>query len=404
MRRVVVLILLLTALVFTCCMTEKENAKVALLLDEAKKKFAPDKRTVVFNVHGSLNGNQLTLTGELQNSNLKQQLFDFLKEKEQYAIVDSVVALPDPSLGDGVFGVVSVSVANIRTKPGHAEELATQASLGTPLKLLKQQDGWYYVQTPDEYLGWTDDMIAVFNKEEYGNWSRQRKVIVTSTYAHSYLSMAKESEVVSDIVAGNILKLIGMDEKFFEVEYPKGKKAFVSRNDAEPLNQWLANAKDASETIIKTAKCFMGVPYLWGGTSSKAMDCSGFTKTVFFLNGVLLPRDASQQVLVGEPVSVADNFQHLRKGDLVFFGKKATAERKERVTHVGIYIANCKFIHESGDVRINSFNPKDPDYSEYRTNMLLRATRVIGVGEDKGIRRLVSFPYYAGVEQFPAMK
>jgi cell wall-associated NlpC family hydrolase len=124
------------------------------------------------------------------------------------------------------------------------------------------------------------------------------------------------------------------------------------------------------------------------------MDCSGFTKTVFFLNGVLLPRDASQQALVGEPVQLLEDRTGLKTGDLVFFGRRATAERGERVTHVGIYLDDDKFIHEGGDVRINSFNPKDENYSEFRASTLLSARRVIGVGEERGVRRLASIPYY----------
>ena len=56
----------------------------------------------------------------------------------------------------------------------------------------------------------------------------------------------------------------------------------------------------ASDAIIHTAHMMMGIPYVWGGTSIKGLDCSGFTKIVFQLNGVQLPRDASQQVNVGE--------------------------------------------------------------------------------------------------------
>ncbi len=380
------------------CMNEKENPRVTELLSEAKKKFAPDKRTVVFDVKGTLSGNQLTLRGEIHNADLKSRLLDFIKEKEKYSIVDSLSVLPQPALGEKRFGVVSVSVANIRTKPGHDNELATQALLGTPLKILKREQGWLYVQTPDEYLGWTDDKIILFNQSEYENWLNQPKIIVTTTYSHSYASTVDKNEVVSDIVAGNIFKLEGEQGKYYHVEYPNGKSAFVLKDDSRPLEEWLRNAKDTPETIIATAKRFMGVPYLWGGTSTKAMDCSGFTKIVYFLNGVMLPRDASQQALVGEPVSIADNYQHLKKGDLVFFGRKATPERNEKVTHVGIYLDNKKFIHEGGDVRINSFNPADENYSEHRTTSLLRAARVIGVGEDRGIRRLASIPYYKSNE------
>ncbi len=389
--------LFLTTLVFISCSMQKENPRVAALLAEAKKKFAPDKRTAVFNVRGSLNGNALTLAGEVHDEMMKQELMQFIKDKENYTLVDILIALPHPSLGGKVFGVVSTSVANMRVKPGHAEEMATQVLLGTPLKILKRDDDWYYVQSPDQYIGWTDDMVTHMTKDEYEQWSRRPKIIVTTTYAHSYRTKEKE-ETLTDIVAGNILAFKNDDGKYFEVEYPNGKQGFVAKEDARLLSEWLTNAKDSPESIMTTAKRFMGVPYLWGGTSAKAMDCSGFTKTVFFLNGVVLPRDASQQALVGEPVSITDGYRQLKKGDLVFFGRKASAERGERVTHVGIYLSNYKFIHEGGDVRVNSFNPSDADYSEYRTSMLLSAKRIIGVGEEHGVKRLASLPYYRSSE------
>jgi len=370
------------------------DARIAALLTEARKALAPDKRTAVFNIEGSVKRSSVLLKGELQSESLKEKLLTFIRQRENLTIEDSIIVLPHPSLGGKTFGMVSVSVANIRTKPGHAEELATQAILGTPLRILKREEGWYYVQTPDEYLGWTDDVIAIFTKDEFEHWTRHPKVIITATYAHVLSSTAKGSDIVSDVVAGNILKLEKEEGKFFAVEYPNGKRGFVAKEYAELYETWRGNADPFPERIISTAKRFMGVPYLWGGTSAKAMDCSGFTKTVFFLNGVQLPRDASQQALVGVPVELTEDFKHVKMGDLVFFGRKATAERPERVTHVGIYIDNYKFIHEGGDVRINSFSPNDPDYSEYRTRTLLGVRRVIGVGEEHGVRRINAIPYY----------
>ncbi|MEK9139189.1 MAG: C40 family peptidase, partial [Bacteroidota bacterium] len=173
---------------------------------------------------------------------------------------------------------------------------------------------------------------------------------------------------------------------------------FLPKEVAQPYEAWVAKAKDTPETVLATAKRFFGVPYLWGGTSPKGMDCSGFTKTVYFLNGVLLPRDANQQWEIGDVVDVQNGLENLRMGDLLFFGFKPTAEKKERITHVGIYLGNKKFIHESGDVHVNSFEQSDPDFNEFRFNTFLYAKRIIGAGSHTGVRRLVEQPYYRGNE------
>ena len=137
----------------------------------------------------------------------------------------------------------------------------------------------------------------------------------------------------------------------------------------------------------------MGVPYLWGGTSGKLMDCSGFTRTVFLLNGIYLPRDASQQVNVGNLVDTKDGFSNLKPGDLLFFGRKATPTSKERITHVGIYIGNEEFIHESGMVQINSFDKSKKNYSHFRYTQFVKAKRIINSAGKNGVHLLKNVQY-----------
>ena len=90
--------------------------------------------------------------------------------------------------------------------------------------------------------------------------------------------------------------------------------------------------------ITRTAERFLGVPYKWGGESSKeGFDCSGLTMTVYRLNGLKLPRNSRQQYKAGRSVSKKE----LKPGDLVFFATKGG----RRVNHVGIYLGNNRFIH-----------------------------------------------------------
>ncbi len=92
------------------------------------------------------------------------------------------------------------------------------------------------------------------------------------------------------------------------------------------------------DALVKTARDFIGVPYLWGGASSETgFDCSGLTMTVYQLNGLNLPRHSSGQYEAGSPVARSE----LQKGDLVFFALSG----KRKVSHVGIYIGDGKFIH-----------------------------------------------------------
>jgi cell wall-associated NlpC family hydrolase len=322
----------------------------------------------------------------------------FIGSKSNYKIIDSLTVLPQPSLGERVHGVVSISVANLRTKPSHAAEMATQVLMGTPLRVLKKQAGWYYVQTPEDYLGWTEDKIVLVSKDDYDQWVQRPKIIVTAIYGFTYGSKEKGSPVVSDVVIGSLLGLKKESRSHYEVLYPDGRTAFLAKGNGEPLSAWIGRTKDTPENILATAKRFFGIPYLWGGTSAKGFDCSGFTKTVFYLNGVLLPRDANQQATVGEPVDTSSGLENLRPGDLLFFGSKATKDKPERITHCAISLGGKRFIHESGDVRINSLDPADPDYSEFRSETFVRAKRVIGVGENAGVRRLSQISYYRGYE------
>jgi cell wall-associated NlpC family hydrolase len=104
------------------------------------------------------------------------------------------------------------------------------------------------------------------------------------------------------------------------------------------------------EQLIKTARDFIGVPYLWGGTTPEnGFDCSGLVMAVYQLNGLELPRTSRDQFDAGTPIEKED----LMKGDLVFFANG----NNQPISHVGIYIGNNSFIHAPGrgkKIRIDS--------------------------------------------------
>jgi cell wall-associated NlpC family hydrolase len=281
----------------------------------------------------------------------------------------------------------------MRTSGEYSAEMATQALLGMPVKIL-QNGSWLRVRTPEGYISYTySGNIKRMNKQQFNEWIASPKIIFTQNYGFAYAEPDSE-EAVSDLVAGNMLKLEDETEKYYKVSYPDGRIAYIDKNQSKKLDEWYSSINLTADNIVSYGKRFMGVPYLWGGTSSKAMDCSGFVKTVFFMHGIILQRDASQQYYTGQPIEPNNDFSNLQLGDLMFFGTKAQNGKKERIGHVAIYTGNKQFIHEATQVKINSLDPSAPNYDRYNTLRFVRASRIIGNIDTKGITTIKNNEFY----------
>jgi cell wall-associated NlpC family hydrolase len=202
-----------------------------------------------------------------------------------------------------------------------------------------------------------------------------------------------DSQTICDLVGGDLLRLNGITTnndkalrkalkgKWANVMLPSGKTGYVPSKQLKIHNGFQSIAigegsaesisTETTEAIIAQAMKLVGVPYLWGGMSAKGVDCSGLVRISHIMNGILLPRNASQQVKCGERVEL----NNLQRGDLVFFGTPATDEKPMRITHVGIYLGENKIIHSSHRVRINSLIPGEEDYYE-NAHRLVAAIRL----------------------------
>lgn len=292
------------------------------------------------------------------------------------------------------YGITCQSVINLRSSPGFATEMGTQALMGTPVHILETVHGWSNVITPEGYTAWTtEESVQKMSAGEYKAWNAASKVIVTSYFSVLRSLPSETSEVVSDVVWGDVVGYTGKRGKYFSVVLPDGRTAYLLKASSMPFDEWLPKHQPTAANIIATAKHFIGFPYLWGGTSIKGMDCSGFSKTCFFLNGVILPRDASQQALTGENVDISKDLNLLQPADLLFFG--SIKEGIEHVTHVAIYTGNGEFIHSSGRVRTGSLLPGSVHYDAYNASRLLRSQRLLTrIDQDTSIVSIKKHPFY----------
>ncbi|WP_144281780.1 C40 family peptidase [Chryseobacterium echinoideorum] len=212
-------------------------------------------------------------------------------------------------------GICIVTVAPVRAENSDKSEIVTEILFGESADILEVNKNWTKIKMHyDGYEGWMDTKQIKPVSDEY--LADRKTTIITEDFA--------------SIMTHDGKTLLSMGS---EVEYP----AVASRR-----------SHDVRESIALTAKEFLNIPYLWGGKSFFAVDCSGFTQLVYKIHNIKLPRDAYQQAEVGELLSFVEESQ---PGDLAFF------ENSEgKIIHVGIMLDNQKIIHASGKVRIDTLD------------------------------------------------
>ncbi len=370
--------ILLSVVVAGCSTTDTRIVRINQAIDSLKSEYAPDPRTAVFNVTATDSNRSVILRGETDNWEAKSALLSHVAKLVTARVIDSVAVLPESSLGESIFGIVDVSVGNVYHAPSYQSEMVCQLLLGHTVKVLRKHHGWLFVQSADKYLGWAQPGIIVrIDSSSLAQYRSEQKLIVTAISTTLRSEPSGNGATISDAVMADILLPIGKVGPSFKVQFPDGRTGYVPTKDVEYQDVYLAQHKPTPEGIERVALKMVGFPYLWGGTSTKGVDCSGFTKTVFRMNDIRLPRDASQQVHVGQKVKPGPNFENLRKGDLLFFGTKAENGKPAKIVHVAIYLGGGYFIQSADRVEINGLVEGDTAFDQFELNRFVEARRIL---------------------------
>lgn len=310
--------------------------------------------------------------------------------------------------------VADLSTIYMRQQPDYESALETQELMGTVVEIVSEKGYWREIVSPQPYRAWaTEKGLVEMTAEELAAYEAAQKVMFTGLYGHVYASPSADSQTLCDLVGGDLMRLKSPDSslrkgrlkgRWTEVILPSGREGFVPSGQLKPHNGFISIAQgegsaesvdaETAEAIIAEAEKLLGSPYLWGGMSAKGVDCSGLVRISFLMNGILLPRNASQQINCGDriPMKIDRSFwdesvrksdrealkkemekriMNLERGDLVVFGTPAsTPEGKDRITHVGIYLGNGNIIHSSHMVRRNSLLPDNEEYYENSWRLL----------------------------------
>lgn len=167
--------------------------------------------------------------------------------------------------------------------------------------------------------------------------------VVVSTRADIKSYPVSQGQVLYTCPEKTYLALLGQSGDWYGVLMIDGSIGWIEKKHVNLLDYEFKTASalgtSLGNRIVTTALKYLGVPYKWGGYSASGLDCSGFVKSVFAINGINLPRVSRDQAQVGTPVG---DWKDLRPGDRLYFACNSAL-----INHTGIYIGNGLFIHSS---------------------------------------------------------
>ncbi len=246
--------------------------------------------------------------------------------------------------------VVREAFADLLAAPRHQAELVSQGVLGEVLCVRRAREGWVLAEAANGYSGWVRAWaLAVAPRARAAG---QRIVRVVVPYLPILATPSRRAERLAEAGFLSRLPLLGASGAFFRVALPgRGSgAAWLPRAGAERWEPRRADSAAPALRLLAVGERLLGTPYLWGGTTSRGYDCSGFSLRMYEWAGIALPRDAREQAALGIDF---DDPRLARPGDLLFFGT-----RGRPVSHVAIAAGTGRILHAGPPcVRLDQLAP-----------------------------------------------
>lgn len=354
-------------------------AELAVRLEDLRQRHLPDRRLGVWDVTLDEEADAPAITGAVTEPDALAELRALAGEAGVPAAVELL-----PAAGGALRAIAHRSLAHLRAEPRHSAELVSQMILGEEALVLRARGDWLQVQTGDRYVAWVHHRSIV--RGEAGDLESVRarlferrppagRFVVTARCARTLAEPAPYSTPVADLVQGAIVEAGETRGRFLEVRFPDGLAGWIARSDAVPADRLAQRFTPAGRAIVEHAEQFLGLPYLWGGTSEKGYDCSGFVQRLFGLHGAWLPRDSDQQASRGEPIDPGSDWSGVQDGDLAFFAEPGAG----RATHVGILAEGGWLLHAStgrNGVAWDALDAAAAEHDEYAARLAGMLTEV----------------------------
>jgi cell wall-associated NlpC family hydrolase len=248
------------------------------------------------------------------------------------------------------FAVVSLASLDLRVRPDHRAEMASQLLLGETVRLGAGRRGWRRVTNQaDGYSGWVREWGLVHASAlRVTAWRRKATALVRVPVALLRATPAGGIGV-GPVFLGSRAIPGRVSKGWVQLELPDARRGWVERSA-------LALPGDAAPSIVDRMTSLLGTPYLWGGRTPAGFDCSAFVQQVLLEQGISLPRDAAEQRRASKPLR---DGEEPRAGDLAFF-----AERSGRIGHVGVSLGAGLFAHARGRVCLASLERSNALYDK----------------------------------------